>query len=181
MSNPSAASVTPQDLHEVAPGVFYATRALPLFDAAIIGFLKTQANANPLRRARICAHPSPGADQHDMLIVSHRDTYVAPHRHRSKSESFHIVEGEAAVLLFDDDGARADCFSMGAVGSGRPFLYRMPALQYHSLSIDSEHLVFVESTKGPFRREDMENAPWAPDPLNLQAGRAFIARLRGGR
>lgn len=175
------ASVTSGDLREVAPGVFYTGRSIALFDSSIVSFLKVQASVNSVRRARICAHPSPEADQHDMLIVSHRDTYVAPHRHRSRSESFHIVEGEATLLLFTEEGANVEQVLMGPWSSGRPFLYRMPAGQYHSLSIDSEHLVFVESTKGPFRPEDMENAPWAPDPRNSQAGRAFIAKLRNGQ
>jgi cupin fold WbuC family metalloprotein len=178
MQHSPTTSITANDLREVAPGIFYASRPFALFDSVIVGFLKERANVDPKRRARVCAHPSPDADQHDMLIVSCRDTYVAPHRHRSKSESFHIAEGEATLLLFSDDGAQVERIRMGPLGSGRPFLYRMPSRQYHSLSIDSEQLVFVESTKGPFRPEDMENAPWAPDPRDVQAGLAFIAGLR---
>jgi hypothetical protein len=46
------------------------------------------------------------------------------------------------------------------------------------LSIESEFLVFVEGTKGPFRSTDMENAAWAPAPEDFAAGRAFIESLR---
>lgn len=57
----------------------------------------------------------------------------------------------------------------------------MPARQYHSIAIESELLVFAESTKGPFRPDDLENASWAPGPQDLLAGRAFIAAVRSNR
>jgi cupin fold WbuC family metalloprotein len=170
--------VRPAGLREVAPGIFYGGVELMVADRAAVEFLKEQARANRMRRARICAHPDPDAEQHDMLIASHRETYVAPHRHPAKSESFLVIEGEADILLFEPDGRLASRFTMGACDSHHPFFYRMPAGRYHSLDIRSELLVFAESTKGPFRPEDTENAPWAPAPRDLTAGRVFIAGLR---
>jgi cupin fold WbuC family metalloprotein len=171
-------SPAPGDLVEKASGIFYANSSFVYFDREVISFLKDQARINAKRRARVCAHPSPDAEQHDMLIVSHRETYVAPHRHLTKSESFLIVEGAATVLLFAEDGRCIQRLPMGPAGSGLPFFYRMPTRQYHSLSIESEFLVFVEGTKGPFRSDDMENAPWAPAPQDFPAGRTFIESLR---
>ena len=171
-------SLTSGDLFEKAPGIFYTNGSFVHFDCGVISFLKDQARINVKHRARVCAHPSPDAEQHDMLIVSHRDTYVAPHRHLTKSESFLIVEGTATALLFSEDGRNVERLRMGSAGSGLPFFYRMPAQQYHSLSIESEFLVFVEGTKGPFCSTDMENAPWAPAPEDSAAGRAFIESLR---
>jgi cupin fold WbuC family metalloprotein len=171
-------SLRPGDLVEKAPGIFYTNSSFVQFDCGMISFLKDQAHSDVKRRARICAHPSPDADQHDMLIVSHRDTYVAPHRHLAKSESLLILEGAATTLLFTEDGRNVERLRMGSAESGLPFFYRMPARQFHSLSIESEFLVFVEATKGPFRSDDMENAPWAPAPEEFAAGRAFIASLR---
>lgn len=167
--------VRPDALREVHPGVFYTDDAFVLADAGLIAFLKHQASSTPLKRARLCAHPAPGADQHDMVIASHRETYVTPHRHMSKSESFLIVEGEADILLFSEGGALTDVIPMSHAGSGSPFYYRMPPGQYHSLRIRSEVLVFVEASKGPFRKADMEDAPFAPASLDAQAGRQWIA------
>jgi len=174
---PAAGPTRPHDLREVAPGIFYGGVGLLLTDCVTVEFLKEQARANVMRRARICAHPGPDADQHDMLIVSHRETYVAPHRHRSKSESFLVVEGEADVLLFEPGGRLTNRFTMGPCASRHPFFYRMPIGIYHSLDIRTELLVFAESTKGPFRPEETEHAPWAPPPHDIAAGRAFIAAL----
>ncbi len=162
---------------EESPGIFYTDDALVTADRAAIAALKRAALASPLRRARLCAHPAPDATQHDMLIASHRDTYVAPHRHLDKSETLLVIEGTAKVLLFDDKGRPSRAFIMAAADSGRPFFYRMPPRVFHSLLIDSEFLIFVESTKGPFRREDSENAPWAPGPQDEAGGRAFRQQL----
>jgi cupin fold WbuC family metalloprotein len=170
-------AVTRDDLREVSEGIFYADSPIVLVGAGIIDLLKTRAGTTPLRRARVCAHPSPGSDQHDMLIASHRETYVAPHRHLDKSESFLILEGLADVLLFDESGGLLDLIRMGPVSSGHPFFYRMPARQYHALLIASEVLVFVESTRGPFDPARTENAPWAPDASRITEGRAYLAGI----
>jgi cupin fold WbuC family metalloprotein len=163
-------------LREVAPGIFYTPHEFVLVDDALMRFLKDKARTAPARRARLCAHPSPEADQHDMLIASHRDTYVAPHRH-PKSESFLVIEGEADLLLFEADGRLARRITMGPANSSLPMFYRMPAGRYHSLAIRSEVLLFVESTRGPFSRQDMDEAPWAPPTTDADAGRAYIAAL----
>ena len=40
-----------------------------------------------------------------MMFIFHRKgTYVRHHKHLSKAESFHLVEGEADILLFDEQG-----------------------------------------------------------------------------
>jgi dTDP-4-dehydrorhamnose reductase len=174
---PGAKVVALDDLAEVAQGVYYSPYSLPLVDSGLIEFLKQVARTCPLRRARFCAHLTPDAEQHDMLIVTHCDSYVAPHRHMGKSETFVVLEGSADLILFDESGAVEKVVKMGAPASGRPFFYRMPPRQYHSLAMDSELLVFLENTKGPFRLDGRENASWAPDFNDAENGRAFIASI----
>lgn len=178
MTKVSSSALTPNELSQVSEGIFYTNRPFVLVDPTTIAFLKDKASTNMIGRARVCAHPSPEDDQHDMLIVSHCNTYVAPHRHLSKSETFLVLEGRADVLLFDEHGNLTASIPMGPSGSGLPFFYRMPAGQFHSLRIETEVVVFVESTKGPFRKRDMENAPWAPKAQDNAAGRSYIAALR---
>jgi dTDP-4-dehydrorhamnose reductase len=174
---PAAKLIDLADLSEVAEGVYYSRYPLPLVDAEVIGFLKQVASKSPLRRARFCAHLSVDAEQHDMLVVSHRDTYVAPHRHLSKSETFVLLEGSTDIILFDEQGTVEKTIKMGTPASGQPFFYRMPPRQFHSLAIESELLVFLESTKGPFALEDCEHASWAPDYKATENGKAFIASI----
>lgn len=167
----------PDGLREVTPGVFYATGGpVVLADSDLVLFLKEATKLAPLRRARLCAHPDADADQHDMVIVSHRDTYVAPHRHSSKSETLLVLEGEAHIILFDEDGTAIRSFPMAPFGGDLPFFYRMPAGTFHSLVIKTEYLVFVESTKGPFTPDATGNAAWAPAPNQAEEGRAYLGR-----
>jgi cupin fold WbuC family metalloprotein len=169
--------IQPGDLTETGEGIFYSPHPLPLADQRLIEFLKDAARSTPRRRARFCAHPSADADQHDMLIVSDQDSYIAPHRHLEKSETFIVLEGLVDIILFDEQGRVTEIFPMGPPSSGKPFFYRMPPRQFHALSIRSELLVFLESTKGPFRAGDNENAAWAPGPQEADRGRAYIASL----
>ena len=168
------------DLDEVSSGVFYPKSSCAKFFTAnweLLRFLKEKAANTPLRRARVCVHPDPQADQHDMLIASHRDTYVAPHNHPRKSESFLVMEGFADIFLFNNDGSVSEVIPMGPPDSGRSFMYRMPAGQFHSLMIYSEVLLFMESTRGPFDLAQTTYADWAPAPDQIEAGRAYLAAL----
>src|SRR5438309_3367146 len=105
--------IRPTDLTEVAEGIFYTAHPLPMADETLINLLKNAARSTLKRRARLCAHPSANAEQHDMLIVSHRETYVAPHRHPGKAETFVVLEGIADVMLFDDRGILSTVIKMG--------------------------------------------------------------------
>lgn len=165
-------------LKAVAPGVFYTDADIVAMDYSIVSRLKTEAMASPLRRARLCAHPSPDSHQQDMLIVSHRDTYVPPHRHLGKTETLLVLEGTADVLLFDASGAMTEVLPMGPQDSGRLFFCRMPEKQYHSLLIHDEWLIFLESTIGPFDPKMSENASWAPPPTAAEDGEVYKREMK---
>jgi cupin fold WbuC family metalloprotein len=174
MMNKMVRPFDPARLREAGPGIFYGDVDIAMADQALIQFLKDHASSTPLRRARFCAHPAPDATQHDMLIVTHQSSYVAPHRHRAKSETFLVLEGRVDAIIFDETGQNCEILPMGTQDSGRCFFYRMPPGRFHSQRILSENIVFFESTKGPFDASSSEYAPWAPAPNQADAGRAFI-------
>lgn len=157
--------------------VLYAEDPIVTVDAAGVEALKRTAAGNPRRRARLCAHRSVDAPLHEMLIVHTSDTYVRPHRHPGKAESFHVIEGDVDVVIFGEDGAIADLIPMGPFQSGRPFFYRIADPLYHTLLVRSAVLVFHEATTGPFRRGETEFAPWAPDDRHPEAVEHFLAGL----
>lgn len=162
-------------LQQAAPGVWYTRNQLVTASYPVIAFLKDQASTTSLGRARLCAHPSPEAAQHDMIVATHHSSYVAPHRHAYKSETFLVLEGRADALIFDDEGRCRELIPIAPLDSGLTFFYRMPANQFHTLKILSDVLVFVESTTGPFDSTSSEYAPWAPPPHDKAAGLAFVA------
>jgi cupin fold WbuC family metalloprotein len=129
------------------------------------------------RRIRLCAHRGVDDPVHEMLIVHERGAYVRPHLHLGKEESFHVIDGDARVILFDDRGAINKVIDMGPYVSGRTFYYRLPASAYHTLLIRSDRLVVHEVTRGPFRREETVFAPWAPEEADASAVASFMNNL----
>jgi cupin fold WbuC family metalloprotein len=97
-----------------------------------------------------------------MIIALGRKTAIAPHRHHGKSESFHVIEGEADIILFSDDGKIEQVVPMGPPDSGKAFYYRVSAPLYHTVLVRSDVFIFQETTKGPWDRAESEEAPWAP-------------------
>lgn len=142
--------------------VYVSKDPVTVVAAGDIAFLKEKAADNPRRRVRLCAHAAADDSLHEMLIVHARGNYVPPHRHMGKSESFHMIEGKLKIVLFDDLGNIEKVIDMAADDSAAAVFYRLSAPTYHTVIALSDFVVFHETTNGPFRREDMQFAPWAP-------------------
>jgi cupin fold WbuC family metalloprotein len=154
--------------------VLFATDTIVSIDAKDIEDLKQKARHNKRRRIRLCVHKGHEENIHEMLIVHEEGCYVRPHKHINKIESFHIVEGTADIVLFDDDGKISDTIPMGHYGTGRKFFYRLPSSLYHTLSVESEFLIFHEITKGPYRPGDTVWAQWAPEESDKSAVSMYL-------
>jgi cupin fold WbuC family metalloprotein len=139
--------------------------------------IRAGASANARKRARLCTHPGPHDLLHEMIIALDRATYVRPHRHQGKSESFHMIEGEVDVVIFHDDGRLREVLPLGIYGSGKVFFYRLQEAAFHSVLIRSPVAVFHETTNGPFVREETEFASWAPEEGTTEAAE-YLAKLR---
>ncbi len=124
--------------------------------------LKEVLLKTPRKRTRFCMHPSPDHALHEMMILFHRDSYIAPHRHLKKCESFHMIEGALDLALFDDDGEIIDVIEMGVFSSGKTFYYRLDRPLYHFPLFQTEMTLVHETTQGPFIPSEAEIAPWAP-------------------
>lgn len=153
------------DFKEINPEVFYAKSSIAKVDRLAIDFLKEKAAANPRKRARLCLHPDTEDALHEMIIVHARDAYVRPHRHIGKPESFHVIEGQLKVLIFDELGSVIETIEMGDLSSGKTFCYRLSEPLFHTVVPLSDFVVFHEVTKGPFCRQDCLFADWAPESL----------------
>ena len=171
----------PEGLALVSPGIYYTDGGFAAVDRSIIAFLKARALEAPHCRARVCLHADPADAQHDMLIVMHRSSYVAPHCHFNKSESLVLVEGACDAILFEPDGRVSRVVPMNANARDGCLLYRMPARLYHTLRLRSEWTVFIESTVGPFDRRDTGVAAWAPAETEPDVGHAYLSELTAGQ
>jgi cupin fold WbuC family metalloprotein len=167
-----------QNVRQVNSEVFVAERPIVQVDREQMNFLLAQAQANPRQRARLCAHKDAGDRLHEMLIVLTRAVYIRPHKHLQKSESFHVIYGSAIVVFFDDDGRIEELIEVGEAASGKAFYFRNDDCRYHTQIIVSDHLVFHETTNGPFNRADTIFAPWAPEETDTAAVQVFLEKLK---
>jgi cupin fold WbuC family metalloprotein len=158
--------------------VYIAEEKLVKVDCAQMNLLKSQAATNPRHRVRLCAHKTPEDRLHEMLIVLTNDVYIRPHKHVNKTESFHVIEGTAIVIFFDENGGIVEVIHIGAVASGKPFYFRNDDDRYHTQLITSDCLVFHETTNGPFNRADTIFAPWSPEEDDVVAVRAYVEKLK---
>src|SRR5262249_49182141 len=157
--------------------VLVASGGVVQVTAADLGAITERAIRSPRKRARLCAHPDAADPLHEMLICLARGTYVRPHRHAGKSESFHVIAGDLDVVVFRDDGAPRDVTRRGPSPSGRAFFYRLSDPCFHTVLVNTEHVLFHETTNGPFDPADTELAPWAPAEGDHGAS-AYIEQLR---
>jgi cupin fold WbuC family metalloprotein len=140
--------------------VYYYRGTIGNVGSDTITFLKRKAAETGRGRCRLCLHADSDAIFHDMIIVHTNETIVPPHKHLKRDESLHAIEGEAELILFEQDGRETTRHQIGADLPGLPFLVRIPANQYHSLYITSPWFVFHEATTGPFNPDESLIAPW---------------------
>ena len=151
---------------QVEPDVFYTDSSPVSATEADMGMIENHARNSPRGRARLCAHSTSQDGLHEMLICLMRHCYVRPHRH-FKVESALILRGECDLVLFDGQGEVVDVRSLSPFGSGRSFFVRFAQPTFHTYLIRTDSLLFLETTPGPFDRNQTEYAAWAPDEQGL--------------
>lgn len=142
-----------------------------------INQLKHVAGKSYRERSRLCAHKDINSSLHEMLIVHKKNTYVRPHKHVGKSESFHLIEGEVILVLFEDNGNIHEVIEMGNYESGKCFYYRIDVPVFHSILIKTDFVVFHEVTMGPFVCEDTIFADWAPDERDKAGTNEYLKTI----
>jgi cupin fold WbuC family metalloprotein len=161
-------------LNKINDEVFIASNDIVCFGSREVDFLKERALENLRGRARICAHKEPTDTLHEMLIGIRSDSYIRPHRHENKVESFHLVDGTADIVVFADDGNISDVINFGP---DKSFYYRLALPKYHTLLVSSPVLVMHEITNGPFDPTQSDWASFSPsegDP----AAKDYIEQLK---
>ncbi len=144
--------------------VFYVEDAVPLVGRADMKKLIAKAHASPRQRSRICVHRGAQDKIQEMLIVLAKGTYVRPHKHPGKTESYHVIDGTADLAIFGDSGRLEEVIPMGKEASGLMFYCRVPTEKYHAFLVTSDVFVFHETTNGPFDQDHNLWASWYPDP-----------------
>jgi cupin fold WbuC family metalloprotein len=158
--------------------VFVAVDAIFVAGDDAVALVKEQAAKNQRGRARICAHRQSSDLLHEMLIAIRRNSYVHPHKHREKSESFHIIDGFVDIVIFNEEGMIEDVLSLGPTGTGRACFYRLSEPRFHTLIIRTEQVVIHEVTNGPFIKGQTILAPFAPSEERQRDALLYMDDLR---
>jgi len=157
--------------------VYYATDRIIKLNKEDIQLFKEKASNNQRKTSRLCTHKNVNDNLHEMFIVFTKGAYVRPHKHPNKSISYHIVEGSADIVVFDEEGNIVDVVQMSDYSSGKKFYHRIFDPYYYTPILRSDFLVFHEITNGPFKESDTVFAPWAPDENDSNAIKEFMEKL----
>ena len=122
--------------------------------------LKILAQKDPNKRARICLHKDDGEMIQEMIIAFCKDSYIRPHRHVDKSESYHIIEGRIEIIFYNDNGIEIDKVILSDKMDEHPFLFRVSNSAWHTVVPKSDFVIIHEVTKGPFNKNSSEFADW---------------------
>ena len=98
---------------------------------------------------RISLHNSPEEDLHNMVIFAPRIQDIHVHKHLTKSETYHLVEGEMVILLFTEKGTLQKTIFLS---KNKNLICRVPKNTYHANIVFSDYVIFHESRKGPFTK-----------------------------
>jgi cupin fold WbuC family metalloprotein len=148
---------------EINEEVLYTKESVNKISKADMDFLKDRSYTNKRKRIRLCTHENFDDSVHEMFIVHHSGNYVPPHRHSSKVESYHVIEGELEIIVFSDDGVILDIVRLDHESQEGYFYFRIPKGLYHTVLAVSDTVVFHEITNGPFIQDsiNMTEPIWA--------------------
>ncbi|HSX13958.1 MAG TPA: WbuC family cupin fold metalloprotein [Chlamydiales bacterium] len=139
--------------------VLFANQSICVVTQELIDRLKKIAQKASLKRSRFCLHLSHEDAVQEMVIVLHKDSYIRPHRHQNKSESFHMIEGAVLIAFFDEGGEVKQTLELKA--GKDPFLYRLSIPSWHTVIPLTEFAIFHEVSTGPFGPSEFPS--WEPE------------------
>ena len=134
-----------------------------------------QARSSPRLRMNYNFHPELNDPVQRLLNALEPWTYIRPHKHAAKEESFVLLRGKVLAVVFNDDGTIRDHAVMnaetGIVG------VEFEENSYHMLTSLETGSVVYEIKEGPFvPHTDGSSAPWAPHEGTSEA-KGFLIRI----
>ena len=144
--------------------MLFRSERMKLVTKEILDSLTEQAKENVRLRMNYNLHDSLEAPVHRLLNALEPETYMPPHRHIDKEETYLIMRGALMAYFFDDNGNVTEKVRLSAEDGN--YALDIPVGKWHSLiSLESGTVIF-EVKNGPYRPLLSEEiAVWAPDAL----------------
>jgi len=138
---------------------------LQLINKELFEEVAAGAAASPRKRLNYNFHSGPNDNPHRFLNVLLQGTYIRPHRHLHppKAETFLVLEGQAALLTFDEAGeVTARCELSHESLNGSVGVDVAPGV-WHTVVALTERVICFEVKPGPWEPvSDKEFASWSP-------------------
>ena len=125
-----------------------------IIDSQLLDSLTEQAKASPRLRMNFNFHRSLDEKCHRFLNALEPGTVMAVHHHPTKDETFVVLRGKVAVLMYGDGGALLERVVLGA-GEGR-FGVNVPKGVWHTVECLESGTVLFECKEGPFVPHEQE-------------------------
>lgn len=137
-----------------------------------------EAKKSPRLRMNYNFHPELSDPVQRLLNAIEPGTYIRPHKHFTREESFVILRGTALAVVFDDAGTIKE-FTILAKESG-VLGVEFEADTFHMLIALQSGTVVYEVKEGPFIPHSAEGqAKWAPaegDPASAEFLKGVIVQ-----
>lgn len=150
-----------------------------IVNTADFALITEKALESPLQRFRICVHPDNGSPIHEMFICLNKNTYVQPHKHINKTESYLLLKGELDIIFFDEEGNETSRASLTEHSAGGNFFLRAESSLWHTVLVKSDYVIMFETTNGPLDPTKTVFADWAPPPRDEDGVKSFMNKLSG--
>ena len=98
---------------------------------------------------RICLHTNTKAKHHDMVILQQKKNFYEPHKHLKKGETYHIIKGSMACVLFSNNGKIKKICKLN-----KNHIFRTPVNIFHTMLPISNIVIYHESKTGPFLKKN---------------------------
>ena len=126
-----------------------------VFNRRFVTFLEKKYNSSK-KDVRICLHQNPKSKHHDMVILQQNTNFYPPHKHLRKGETYHIIKGKMACVLFNNLGKIKLVCALK-----KNDIFRTPINIFHTMIPISKYVIYHESKVGPFlRRNDSIFPKW---------------------
>jgi cupin fold WbuC family metalloprotein len=130
-------------------------------DTHLLDEVSAKAKGSPRLRMNHNFHPELNDPVQRLLNALEPWTYIRPHKHTKKEESFVLMRGSVLAVTFNEDGSIRDHYilnaSIGHLG------VEFEEDTYHMLTALQPNSVVYEIKEGPFiPHSEASSAPWSP-------------------
>ena len=145
---------------------YFFKNSSSVFNKKFINFLEKHYRKTK-KDIRICMHKDPSDKQHDMVLLQKRKNFYKPwyenrkmgtfpHKHLKRSETYHLIKGKMACVIFNNKGKVT--FAQAMYPND---IFRTPINTYHTQIPLSEYVIYHEGALGPFKKGNSVFPKWA--------------------